>query len=70
MNASKMFFVCSVLACLCGCTAPCYERTVVKTYDGRGNLQSSVVTERVSQRDPYEHPLLDVLKDQAYQKQP
>jgi hypothetical protein len=56
---------------LCGgCTVPLYERTVVKTYDGNGVLQSAVVTERVTQPDPNGRPLLDVLETQTYQKQP
>lgn len=53
-----------------GCTVPCYERTVVKTYDGQGVLQSAVVTEHVRQVDPSARPLLKVIDDQTYQKQP
>ena len=55
---------------LSGCTIPSYERTVVKTYDGQGNLQSSVVTEHVRQIDPHSRPLLPALENQTYQKQP
>ncbi len=60
----------AALACASGCTVPCYERTVTKTYDGQGVLQSSVVTEHVRQVDPNARPLLKVIEDQTYQKQP
>ncbi|MFA6816717.1 MAG: hypothetical protein WCS73_10535 [Lentisphaeria bacterium] len=55
---------------LTSCTIPMYERTVVKTYDGDGKLQSAVVTEHVIQNDPVSKPLLPVLEHQTYQKQP
>ncbi len=55
---------------LAGCTFPIYERSVARTYDAQGNLQSSVVTESVRQADPNSHPLLPVLESQTYQKRP
>jgi hypothetical protein len=58
------------LGLLVGCTVPCYERTVVKTYDGQGVLQSAVVAEHVRQIDPNARPLLKAIEDQTYQKQP
>lgn len=70
MNAIKVTLALAALLCAGGCTVPCYERTVVKTYDGRGVLESAVVTEHVRQVDPSARPLLKAIEDQTYQKQP
>ena len=65
----QVVLVIGCLGALCaGCSIPCYNRTVVRSYDANGNLTSTVITENVNQIDPNSKPLLPVLRDQKYTK--
>lgn len=68
MKSLMCFVLIAGCGLLSGCTIPYYERTVTKTYDAQGKLQSTVVAENVRQSDTQSRPLLPVIKQQTYQK--
>ncbi len=56
-----------IVLMLASCTTPRYSRTVSRTYTANGELVETVITEKISQHDPYHRPLNKKLKRQTYE---